>query len=91
MGLLLLALYHPAEIENTLGQSHQPGCGCKVQRRIQRRRRRARRLTLPLPARSHHALDKDQYFLTRDPLDRLYSGYSGKILCDNKGVDAVFT
>ena len=90
MGLLLLAGYHPAEIENTLGQSStNPAVVAKYRDGFNGVAAAHDALTLPLPARSHHALDKkDQYFLTRDPLDRLYSGYSGKILCDNKGVDA---
>ena len=89
MGLLLLAGYHPAEIENTLGQSStNPAVVAKYRDGFNGVAAAHDALTLPLPARSHHALDKkDQYFLTRDPLDRLYSGYSGKILCDNKGVD----
>ena len=64
MGLLLLAGYHPAEIENTLGQSStNPAVVAKYRDGFNGVAAAHNALTLPLPARSHHALDKkDQYF-----------------------------
>lgn len=88
MGLLLLAGYHPAEIEKSKEgkRSNDPAVVTKYKDGFNGVAAAHDALTCPAP--SHQTLDKkDRYFLTRDPLDRLYSGYSGKILCDNKGVD----